>query len=169
MHSLYLLSVWFHILAATIWIGGMFFIVLVVVPWLRHGGDRQSAGAFLRETGERFRGVGWVCFGIIIVTGTFNLWIRGVHLSDFGRWEWISSSFGTLVMTKLTAFALVLGVSAVHDFSVGPRATRAIERDPQSKETQRLRRQASLLGRANALLALVLVAVGVMLVRGAFW
>lgn len=169
MHAIYLLSVWLHVLAATIWIGGMFFIVLVIVPWLRHGGNREAAGAFLRETGERFRGVGWVCFGIIVVTGTFNLWVRGVRVSDFGRGEWIASSFGTLVMTKLTAFALVLGVSVVHDFSVGPRATRAIERNPESKQAGRLRRQASLLGRANALLALVLVAVGVMLVRGALW
>lgn len=168
MHALYLLSVWFHILASTIWIGGMFFIVLVVVPWLRHG-DRQSAGAFLRETGERFRAVGWACFGIIVVTGTFNLWVRGVRLSDFGRWEWLASPFGTLVITKLTAFTLVLLVSVIHDFVVGPQATQAIQRDAPSGEVEQLRRKASFLGRANVLLALLLVAIGVMIVRGAPW
>ena len=57
MHALYLLSVWIHILAATVWIGGMSFLVLVVVPWLRRGG-RVEAAVFLRETGERFRNVG---------------------------------------------------------------------------------------------------------------
>ena len=81
MPALYLLSVWIHILAAMAWIGGMFFLVLVVVPWLR-AGNRANAGAFLRETGQRFRSVGWSCFAILTVTGTFNLYARGVRLGD---------------------------------------------------------------------------------------
>ena len=165
MHLLYLASVWLHILAAMTWVGGIAFIVLVVVPWLRGGGQR-IAGTFLRETGLRFRSVGWICFGVLLVTGTFNLWIRGVRLSDFARGEWLASPFGKTVAAKLALFALVLAVSAVHDFVVGPRATAALAEGPHSPRADRLRRQASLLGRANALLALILVAVAVMLVRG---
>jgi uncharacterized membrane protein len=165
MHALYLLSVWLHILAATAWIGGIFFLVLVVVPWLRRG-DRSTAGAFLRETGQRFRSVAWVCFGILIATGTFNLWMRGVALSDFARVEWLTSPFGRSVTWKLGVFAVVLGISAYHDFVVGPRATFALERDPRSAEAERLRRRASLLGRFTGLLALLLVALAVTLVRG---
>lgn len=168
MHTLYLLSVWFHILAATVWLGGMAFLVLVVVPWLRKGGA-PSAAVFLRQTGERFRNVGWVCFGIIAVTGTFNLWMRGVRFGDFARSEWYGSAFGGTVVFKLGAFATVLLVSALHDFVLGPRATAAIARDPQSGEAQALRRRASLVARANVLLALALVAAGVMLVRGTPW
>ena len=115
MHALYLLSVWLHILAATVWIRGMSFLVLVVVPWLRRGG-RVEAAVFLRETGERFRNVGWSCFLLLAATGTFNLWVRGVRLSDFGRAEWLTSPFGKTVLLKLGVFALVLTVSAVHDF-----------------------------------------------------
>lgn len=168
MHLLYLLSVWVHILAATVWIGGMLFLVLVVVPWLREGG-RVQAGTFLRETGERFRKVGWICFFLVITTGTFNLWVRGVRLADFTRAEWLQSSFGSTIMIKLSAFLLVLVVSAIHDFVVGPQATKAIAADAGSQETQALRRRASLLGRINVLLALILVAAGVMMVRGAPW
>lgn len=166
MHALYLVSVWLHILAATAWIGGMFFLVLVVVPWLRRGGDRSVGIAFLRETGERFRTVGWTCFAILLVTGTFNLWMRGVRLSDFARAEWLLSSFGKSVMWKLSVFVVVVVVSAYHDFVVGPRATDALERDPRSAESNALRRRASLFGRLNAVLALVLVAIAVTLVRG---
>lgn len=168
MHALYLLSVWIHILAATVWIGGMSFLVLVVVPWLRRGGRREAA-VFLRETGERFRNVGWICFLLLLITGTFNLWFRGVRLSDFGRAEWLASPFGTTIMLKLGLFVLVLGISAVHDFAVGPRATRAIAADPRSARAERQRRRASMLGRVNVVLALVLVAAGVMLVRGVPW
>ena len=165
MRTLYLVSVWLHILAATIWIGGMFFLVLVVVPWLRQGG-RAGAGAFLRETGTRFRTVGWVCFGVLAVTGTFNLWIRGVRPRFFLDADWLSSSFGRTVALKLGVFTIVLAISATHDFIVGPRAATVLERDPGSPEAAGLRRMASLLGRANALLALALLAIAVALVRG---
>lgn len=168
MQVLYLLSVWIHILAATVWIGGMLFLVLVVVPWLRRGA-RSDAAVFLRETGERFRNVGWVCFIVLLVTGTFNLWIRGVRLPDFARAEWLQSPFGTMVVAKLSAFLLVLIVSSIHDFVVGPRATRAIAAGAQSNEARIERRRASVLGRVNVLLALVLVAAGVMMVRGVPW
>ena len=168
MNGLYILSVWVHILAAIVWIGGMLLLVLVVVPWLRKGG-RVDAGIFLRETGERFSKVGWVCFGLVLVTGTFNLWFRGVRLSNFTSAEWLQSPFGKTVVVKLSAFVLVLIVSAVHDFVVGPRATRAIEADARSEQAGRERRRASMLGRVNVLLALILVAAGVMLVRGVPW
>lgn len=169
MHVLYLTSVWIHILAATVWIGGMFFVVLVVVPWLRRSTDRAAGTAFLRDTGIRFRMVGWICFAFLVVTGTFNLWARGVRLPDLVNPDWYASPFGKAVVLKLSAFALVLLVSAIHDFIVGPRAVVALERDAGGGDAQRYRRHASRLGRANALLALVLVAAGVILVRGWPW
>jgi uncharacterized membrane protein len=163
VRALYLVSVWIHVLAAMAWIGGMFFLVLVVVPWLRRGG-RENAGAFLRETGERFRAVGWACFAVLTVTGTFNLWVRGVRLSSFADPDWRATDFGRSVVLKLLAFALVVAVSGYHDFFVGPQAAAAIERREPTAEP--LRRRASLLGRVNALLALGLVAIAVTLVRG---
>ncbi|MFO0675314.1 MAG: DUF4149 domain-containing protein [Polyangiaceae bacterium] len=167
MHPLFLLSVWLHILAASTWIGGMFFLVLVVVPWLRHGG-REQAGSFLRETGPRFRTVSWACLGLLLVTGLFNAWVRGVRLSDFVGAEGLSP-YHKILSWKVGVFVAVLLVSSIHDFVIGPRATRAIVRDPVSATTIGLRRNASLLGRLNALLALVLVALAVTLVRGLPW
>jgi len=143
----------------------MFFLVLVVVPWLRSG-QRQNAGAFLQETGTRFRSVGWVCFGLVVITGTFNLWVRGVRLGDFFQESWRRSDFGKAVLFKLSVFVVVLILSGIHDFIIGPQATRVLQEDPTSTKALQLRRQASLMGRANALLALVLVACAVVLVRG---
>ncbi len=142
------------------------FLVLVVVPWIRAGGQ-VSAGVFLRETGRRFRNVAWVCFVIFIITGSFNLWMRGVRVSDFFQTQWLSSTFGMTVLWKIGLFAVALILSSIHDFVLGPRATAAIERDPRSPEAASLRRRASLLGRVNVLLALAIVFVAVLLVRGA--
>jgi copper resistance protein D len=164
----YLVSVWLHLLAVITWVGGMAFLVTVVVPWLRKG-DRAQAAALLRDTGRRFRTVGWVCFAIIAVTGTYNLWARGVRLGSFLDAGWRGSPFGQAVLVKLGLFAVVLVVSAIHDFSVGPRASDELVRAPGSPRAERLRRAASLMGRGNALLAIALVAVGVILVRGWPW
>lgn len=168
MRVLYLASVWLHILATIVWAGGLFFLALVVVPWLRRG-ERITAATFLRQSGPRLRAVAWGCFAVLLLTGAFNLWMRGVRPADFGRAEWLASPFGQAVVLKLALFAAVLSISAVHDFIIGPRATLAVERDPRSFEAERLRRAATLLGRVDAGLALALVAAAVVLVRGWPW
>ena len=169
MHAFYILAVWLHILAAVTWIGGMFFLVLVVVPWLRGGGGGVDAARFLRETGTRFRNVSWVCFAIVVSTGSFALWMRGVRPGSFVDPDWLASSFGRLVLLKLVVFTTVIVVSMVHDLVIGPRATVAIAADPRSDATAALRRRATMLARANVMLALVLVAIGDLLVRGWPW
>ncbi len=165
MQSLYIASVFLHIIAAVVWLGGMFFLVLVVVPWLR-AGNRAQAGAFLRDTGIRFRSVGWACLLTLLGTGSINLWLRRVRLPDFADPEWLATPFGRAITLKLVLFALVLAISVVHDFRVGPAATRAMRDDPGGPEALRLRRAASWMGRANTVLALLLVFLGVVLVRG---
>lgn len=165
MRGLYLFSVWLHILAATLWIGGMLFLATVVVPWLRRG-DRARAAAMLRDTGQRFSRIAWVCFALIFVTGLFNLAMRGVGVRQLFDPQWWMSPVGLPIVLKLVCFAAVLGLSVFHDFSLGPRATAAIERDPTSAAAERLRRSASWMGRINALLGLVLIALGVVIVRG---
>lgn len=168
MHALYLAAVVLHLIAAFTWLGGMFFLVLVVVPWLRRG-DRALAGAFLRDTGVRFRAVGWLCFATLAATGTFLLTYRGVEIQDLTRTEWLSGPFGRAVAWKLGVFGVILLVSAVHDFWLGPRATVELTRAPTSTEAQRLRRGASWLGRLNVALGLWALSLAVILVRGWPW
>jgi hypothetical protein len=57
----------------------------------------------------------------------------------------------------------MIAVSAAHDFVWGPAASRTGAGSP---EALRLRRQAALLGRANVILGLVVVAAAVRLARG---
>ena len=57
---LYHLSVFLHILSAIIWIGGMLFLALVVVPTTR-GLPPSERAALFGAVGRRFRRVGWIC------------------------------------------------------------------------------------------------------------
>lgn len=167
MGTVYLISVWLHVLAATAWLGGMMFLVWVVVPTLRKG-DRKVASAVMRDSGRRFRTVGWVCFAILIATGCFNAWWRGVRWHLLFDARWTATTFGRVFVTKLSVFLLILALSVRHDFFVGPRASRALI-DGEAATAESLRREASLLGRATALLAILIFALAVVLVRGAVW
>jgi copper resistance protein D len=161
----YLVSVWIHLIAATVWAGGMAFVVLVVMPHFR-GGDRAQAAALFGALGKRFSRVGWACLLLLAMTGLFNAYHRGVRLDDLVRPDFVSSPFGKALLFKLGLFLTVTVLSAYHDFAIGPRATEVLRQAPDSADASRLRRVASYVGRANALLALALYAVAVVLVRG---
>jgi putative copper export protein len=68
----YVTSVYLHILAAATWVGGIIFLVAVVVPSLKHV-DRAAAAPMLRATVFRFRALGWVAFAVLLATGLYNL------------------------------------------------------------------------------------------------
>jgi putative copper resistance protein D len=51
MHGLYLLSVWLHIMAAVVWIGGTIFLVIVLVPAIRRLEFRDIASVLIRFHG----------------------------------------------------------------------------------------------------------------------
>ena len=86
--------------------------------------------------------------------------------SDLVAAQFWAGPFRKLLAVKLIVFSLILASSALHDFVVGPRAVAIWRERPGSAEATRLRRQATQFGRLNLLLALLMVALGVMLVRG---
>lgn len=166
MRSLYLLSVWTHILAMAVWLGGMIFMALVLVPVVRRTEYQGLAAGLIHWTGRRFRWIGWICLILLVLTGAFNLAYRGYGWSDFWDGALWQGPFGRTLAVKLFLVAVVFALSAVHDFVIGPRTTALMERDPTAEHTRRMRRATGWFGRANLLLALIIVMLGVMLVRG---
>ena len=167
MRWLYLVSVWLHVLAAAIWVGGMIFVALVVVPVIRRKELQAAAARLIHFTGIRFRWVGWACFVVLLLSGLFNLLVRGIAWADLFAAQFWAGPFGKLLALKLIVFVLILASSALHDFVIGPRAVAVWQERPGSAEAGRLRRRATQFGRLNLLLALLIVALGIMLVRGA--
>jgi uncharacterized membrane protein len=158
---LYQLSVFVHILSAIVWIGGMLFLALVIVPATR-GQPPAERVALFSAVGRRFRTVGWVCIGLLLVTGGVNTSYRGVTWENVLTAELWGSPFRRVLALKLGVVAAMLALSVYHDFVIGPRSVRAAA----GAEAQRLRRLASYVGRVEAILALLVVALAIMLVRG---
>lgn len=168
MRTLYLLSVWVHVISAIVWIGGSVFLALILVPAMRQSEHRGVAASIVSWTGRRLRTIGWVCFGLFIVTGTYNLGFRGYSWGDLFDGSLFAGPFGETLGIKLIIFVIILILSAIHDFYVGPKATALMRENPHSDRARKLRRGASWFGRLNLLLALIVVFLGVMLVRGGF-
>lgn len=169
MHLFYLFSVWLHILAAAVWIGGMIFLSVILLPVIRRPEFRTAAPLLVHFSGVRFRWVGWLCVLLLVLTGAANLAYRGVTWGDLGSVGFWKGSFGATLGIKSILVTLVLFLSALHDFFVGPKASALGRANPGSYDAMRFRRHASWLGRINLFLALVIVAFGVMLVRGSLW
>lgn len=160
MNTLYLASVWLHILAATAWIGGMIFLVAVIVPILRRPETRDHASELMQLAGRRFRVVGWVAFATLLVTGVLNVIHRGYEPTHFFTGEVFQGSWGRTLAHKLGIVALVLVMSALHDFWIGPKASQG---DAESRE--KWRTMARAMGRTTFALSLVILALAVSLVR----
>ena len=93
------------------------------------------------------------------------MYFRGLLAWDgvLGSASFWQSAMGAALAVKLVGVTLMVTASAVHDFVLGPAAGRAA---PGSPRALVLRRRAALLARANALVALVIVAAAVRLARG---
>ena len=106
---------------------------------------------------------------MLIITGIANLEFRGYKISgmfDGSLWQ---GYFGNILAVKLGVFGIILILSAVHDFYIGPKATATWQHEPDSAAAKKLRKQASWIGRINLLLGLAIVFMAIMLVRGFPW
>lgn len=164
MRTLYLANVVLHVLAALVWLGGMFFFALVVAPVLRRVESAATRAELFRAAGERFRTVGWICVALLLLTGTLNLYFRGIlDVETLGSGAFWASPYGRALGWKLAGVAGMLAISAVHDFVHGPAASRL---QPGSAEAAEARRRAALWARLNALAGVVVVVAAVRLARG---
>jgi uncharacterized membrane protein len=164
MSTLYYINVSAHLLAALLWLGGMFFLAVVGAPVLRHVEPATLRRDLFSRIGKQFRIVGWIAIAILLLTGLGNLYFRGLFtaglLTNSAFW---GSSYGKALTVKLVAVLFMLVVQAVHDFIHGPRSGRL---DPATEAGRHARRTAAWLARLNAIAGLVVVLAAVRLARG---
>jgi putative copper export protein len=102
-----LVIIWIHVVAASVWVGGLFCGGHLVLPAAGRGA--RDALSLL----ARARLVAWAAVGLLVVTGLLNL--RGMGMA--GPW----------LATKILIVLVVLALAAHRDFAVLPRAIRAID------------------------------------------
>ena len=88
-----------HVLAATIWVGGQL-VLAALVPVLRKGGVATEAA-------RRFNQVAWTAFGVLIVTGIWNIVAVRSQISS-------SASYRTTLIVKLVVVVISGITAALH-------------------------------------------------------
>jgi copper resistance protein D len=161
---MYIWSVYLHLIIAAFWIGGMLFTAAVLVPATRKKLAEQR-GLLFTELGTRFSRLTWILFPLLIITGITALYGRGFDTGQLISASFWDSSYGSTLMGKLHFFALVLIISGIHDFWLGPKAALLMESDPDKPLTNRFRKAAGWVGRINLLLGLFILYYAVKLVR----
>jgi putative copper export protein len=105
-HALDVTRLFLHVLAATLWVGGQLTLAALVPALRPMGGEATRAAA------RAFRRVAWPAFGVLVVTGIWNL----ASLTADER-----NSTG--ILTVKLAAVLVSGVSAfAHERATSRRA-----------------------------------------------
>ncbi|RKR91187.1 putative copper resistance protein D [Micromonospora pisi] len=96
-HQLAVTSLALHVLAATVWLGGLVGLLSV------------RSGRLLADAAARYSRLALACFVLVAVSGLTNAWVR------LGEWNQLwHSSYGSLLLGKIAALLLLGGLGALH-------------------------------------------------------
>ena len=139
MKMLYLVSVFIHIICACIWLGGMFALIIFFIPLRKENYFLDM----VNKVGNQFKFVGWIILPLLLLTRIFNSFYRGFYI---------------LTWLKILLFSIIVIISAIHDFYIGPKATKT--------KDKKLIKYSRIIGRINFILAIIMVLLGIFIVRG---
>lgn len=172
------LSDWLHLLAASLWIGGMLYLAFVYLPVLSHAWlERNQA---LLTTLARFSPLAIAGVVIMTVTGPFN---ATVHMESFN--QLLTTAYGRALLVKVLLVGVMLLTSALHVGLLRPRLAKTMQKyfvvdkslqtptvdltsKPEAQELKLL--EASVIGQQRRLITILswepLLGVGVLICTG---
>jgi uncharacterized membrane protein len=164
--SFRLLILWLHLLGVVVWIGGLAFQLLVVLPALgrmRSQVEQVRLGLGLEV---QFRAVMWPAAGVVLLTGLYNV-INVLYATALAGGS-VPTAFVRLLSVKLLLVALLLVLLGVERFAIHPRSVALLTALPAGvtdlpAALRNLRRLSRLLRILVVLIALVVVLLGVLL------
>ncbi len=180
---MYQAAVFIHLASAIIWIGGSLFLALVLIPVLRRftpppgrtpaptGGPPPSGPppGMLAAVARRFRVISWVCIVLLVATGLYILPTR--YGIGFGEFFSLGGHFVGTLQVKVVLVAIVIWLSFIHDFILGPYVNRLLEAVQSGgaphPRLSLLRRTIIWVARINLALTVIIVIVAVTMTRGA--
>ncbi|TGL44601.1 hypothetical protein [Leptospira perdikensis] len=152
-----------HIFSAMIWVGGMIFYVIVVMPVIRNLEFKDHKLKLLQLTALHFRNISYFIFLIFVVSGTGLLFEKGFFHFESGLELW-TSNIGLMFLTKIGLFTVLFLSSLYHDFVTGPKTFVYLTTDPSRHE--RYRKTSAFFGRFNLLISVSIAIFGILASRG---
>lgn len=159
-HGIYILSVFIHIVAACLWLGGILFLIFAFIPGIKNHPDKVD---LIAKVSLKYRMSGTIALVLLLITGIAQLEYRGV---EWNIEYFTSSTFGKAAGLKLLVFTGIVLISIIHDYYLGNLAIEAWKKNPEHAKTIRLRNLSRLMGRVSFMFAILAVLLGVILSRG---
>ncbi|MEM7396191.1 MAG: hypothetical protein AAF492_27975 [Verrucomicrobiota bacterium] len=162
-HAVYEFVVWLHILAAMAWVGSLVFLVSCLMPAMKSPESLKLWKPVLKKSGLRFRMLGWTYLIALFVSGIFLMNYRG--FMDGGPEFW-QNPMGKLMSFKVTLAIVVFVLFLVLDFFLSRAAARVWLDEEETLIAPKYQKRVAVLCWIQVLLALVLIGIGVLIVRG---
>jgi len=105
---------WFHLLAVSTWIGGLFTLGFVLHPSLTPPGKEEPTQGLASIAG-RFSTMAACCVAVFLPAGLYNAWLQVTSLSPL-----VSTSYGRTLLLKLSLVGLVLMIAALNRYYFVP-------------------------------------------------
>lgn len=157
---------WVHIVAVTVWIGPQFFMFLVTVPAVRVIEDPAVRLQVMRVIVTRFGWLAWAAMAVIVLTGVSNLFQEANEFDYVWDTEY---RYFQIFSTKMVLVGLMVILTAVHTFVIGPKQLRLMEEmRGDSTEAAGLRRVSIIVSSLTLLLSIAVVYAAAVLANHAY-
>ena len=119
-----------HMLATTIWIGGLLYQSLFLLPEIRRINKPEISLALLERLRSRFQPAAWLSLAVLIGTGMIQM-AANPHYTGILV---IGNTWAKVIFFKHLAIGFMIVIAAYQSFSLYPRLTRAIILQMRSKD-----------------------------------
>ncbi|GBF38848.1 copper resistance protein D [Leptospira johnsonii] len=160
---MYFIALLFHFFAAAFWVGGMLFFVLIFRPVYKDKELSDVKTLLLLKIALQFRKLSYYVFIILFVSGISIAYLKG-YFEVYSQFHYWVSPHGRIFLIKMILFFLLLFSSILHDFLIGPNAFKEMQNGVRSDS--RSRKYASIFGRVNLLISLMIAVMGLAYSRG---
>ncbi len=151
---------WLHMAATVVWIGGLFYFTVILIPVIVEADDVRMFSGVLERLRRRFNPIAWLSLGILVVTGLMQM----AGAAQYQGFLVIEDRWSLSIFLKHLAILFMVALAAYQTWIIQPRLTRQWLLEKQrGQETSEARDQAMSqtirLTRINLVLGLIVLAL----------
>lgn len=165
MYWQHALLTWIHVIGAALWVGPQVFLATGWPGAARQIADTATKVEVIRVLTQRFAYLGG--FGLLLLAGagTYLIWTWRDYYAQPGEVGFWELRYGVVFTVKMASLAVMLAVTALHMFVVGPRQLDAMAAEGRGEpgaaaRLARARRHSRALSGTGLLLALAIMGMG---------